>query len=165
MAEAMLKSEAANNLESVIVQIKEMWNRIGEFKAGTIEEHSNDETFIEKFNSLDTNIIDPVVASINRDLRDEGLSLSLAIFSDKQLKDKGNNRKFYQIVLKNSKKRFNILASPYLLIEGYPNSGQVRITQSSSSNEGEILNVDNLNDNLFKSSLASFLSQSAPAIK
>lgn len=142
------------NLDQVVSQLNKLLREIEAAKV-QIEDATaaEQDAFDMKFDNLDVKI-KPLVLKINQQL--EG-KRRLHLFTDKKLKESDSNRKFFQIVFSDDPNYADVLHSPYLLIEGYPKSGKVRIIQSNAEEEGNTIDVEKVNEDLLTSSMASLM--------
>ena len=117
--------------------------------------------FTDNFKQILSSQIRPLVVKFNDHLKGR----RLFILSDEAMKTNSSNRKFIQVVLSPNPDHPDVIRDPYLLIEGYPQSGQVRISQSNADTEGKVLAVEGVTQNILETSVFSFLKESAKAPK
>ncbi len=111
--------------------------------------------FSTRFDELNTEVIAPIVETVNLKI---GPSYNLEVINSPE--EVSDIRKSVQIILTKEGKNFNILGEQYLLIEGYPKSGNVRIATSGSTENGETRPVSKVDPSIIQSELLQMIKKS-----
>jgi hypothetical protein len=126
-------------------------------KENRVEENTAFQSnFEEKFSEISNNILSPLIKSINHEIASSGSIINL-ITNENILNNKVDNRFFAQITYFKNNKNINILEAPYLLVEGYPTSGTIRIVESKNSQPGKELKIEEVKEDDFEQVLFNFL--------
>jgi len=139
------------NFDKELDSIKDLFQKKSEEEKPIDKSFEND--FSIQFEHINHDFISPTVATVNNKFQGLGYCLEIVpspdIYSD--------IRKAVQIVLTSNKNDIDFLKDPYILVEGFPKSGSVRIATSGSTDSGIIRPAKEVDKSLIETSIFDFL--------
>ncbi|SFF15113.1 hypothetical protein [Spirosoma endophyticum] len=127
--------EIKNKFSAIASQLLEKKSQQKQTHISTLDEYK---TFFEKFLTL---IVNPVIEASNLGLSSSGSKFDTFTYE-------GESVSFFctYVVFHENESSINLLADPYLIIEGYPDTNEIRIAEAKSASRGRTLQISDLND-------------------
>lgn len=141
-------------------RIKQIVEKMPETEGVVSEEQEKEirmKDFEQKFNEMNEKLLLPLVNAVNEEIAVKGNRLEV-VTQEEAAYVKSKNRFFSQVSLYNSSlKNQSIISAPYLLIEGYPFLGKVKIMKGLSTENGTEIGIDEITQEVLEDHLADFL--------
>lgn len=122
-------------------RLAQLAQRVAGRKLPVKEQANTFEAFREDFNSFKEKVLNPAVEKINVALNSSGSVVDVVTSNP-------DSSRFFtaQLIFHDATRPGNLLSDPYVLVEGYPQSGEVRIVEGDSAEPGSRLSISNLED-------------------
>ena len=140
-----------NNFDQKLDGLKDLYQK--KVKDEKKPENSFEDDFAIQFDHINHDLISPVVESVNEKFNGLGYNLEVVPSSEAY----SDVRKAVQIILTSPEKHIDFLTDPYILVEGYPRSGSVRIAASGSTNQGVLRPVKDIDRSMIEASVYDLL--------